>query len=177
MTRAQIEAAIERHAEFEVLYDKPYENKSKVRVSGPFTVESLSPHRSLAFAGDPGKETLSETEAAKDPDAPNFEQSILDNLTVAGIQNGRRNERIKFDAFETYAGQYIQAVGEQVEGGGDDAPRRIGVAIGPQYGTVSATFIKQAAKEAIEGKQHRSCLPSSALPLIPKSLVLLKRTV
>ena len=80
MTREEIDAAIKRHAEFELLYDKPYEDKNKVRVAGPFTVESLSPHRSLAFAGDRGKETFSETEAAIDADAPNFEQSILDNL-------------------------------------------------------------------------------------------------
>ena len=152
MTREQIDAAIKRHAEFEELYDKPYEDKAKVRVTGPFTVESLSPHRSLAFVGDPGKESLSETEAAKDADAPNFEQSILDNLTVAGIQNGRRNERIKFVAFETYAGQYIQAVGDRAGGTEDDAPARIGIAIGPQYGTVSASFIKQAAKEAIKAE-------------------------
>ena len=51
MSREEIDAAIRRHAEFELLYDKPYEDKKKVRVSGPFTVESLSPHRSLAFAG------------------------------------------------------------------------------------------------------------------------------
>ena len=47
----EIDAAIRRHAEFELLYDKPFEDPKKVRVSGPFTVESLSPHRSLAFAG------------------------------------------------------------------------------------------------------------------------------
>jgi adenine-specific DNA-methyltransferase len=89
MTRAEIDAAIKRHADFESLYDKPYEDSKKVRVTGPFTVESLSPHRSLAFAGgdDPAtRESLGEAEAAKDGNAPNFEQSILDNLAKAGIQ-------------------------------------------------------------------------------------------
>ncbi|MGR7026350.1 hypothetical protein [Geodermatophilus sp. URMC 62] len=80
MSRAEIEAAIKRHADFEVLYDKPYEDKSKVRVSGPFTVESLSPHRSLAFAGGPEdvehRETISEQAAAEDASAPTFEQSM-----------------------------------------------------------------------------------------------------
>jgi adenine-specific DNA-methyltransferase len=37
-TREQIDVAIKRHAEFEILYDKPYEDKNKVRVAGPFTV-------------------------------------------------------------------------------------------------------------------------------------------
>jgi adenine-specific DNA-methyltransferase len=153
MTRDEIDAAIKRHAEFEVLYDRPYEDKHKVRVAGRFTVESLSPHRSLAFAGEYAVESGSETEAAKEADAPNFEQSILANLSVAGIQNGRRQERITFASVETYAGNYIQAVGDR---GGTDgveedwAPARIGVCIGPQYGTVSASFVKNAAREALE---------------------------
>jgi adenine-specific DNA-methyltransferase len=152
MTRSEIDAAIKRHAEFETLYDKPYEDKSKVRVSGPFTVESLSPHRSLAFAGGPDdpstRETISERTAAEDTDGPNFEQSILDNLTKAGIQNGRRDERITFAGLDSYAGVYVQAVGEQADAA-EDAPTRVGIAIGPQYGTVSPSFIKSAAKEAI----------------------------
>ncbi len=48
MTREEIDAAIARHADTELLYDKPYEDNKRIRVSGPFTVESLSPHRVLA---------------------------------------------------------------------------------------------------------------------------------
>jgi len=83
MTPRQIDEAIKRHADFEMLYDKPYEDKQTVRVTGPFTVESLSPHRSLAFAGsvdDANRETISEQDAAEDAESPKFEQSILDNL-------------------------------------------------------------------------------------------------
>ncbi|MEX2374046.1 MAG: site-specific DNA-methyltransferase [Dehalococcoidia bacterium] len=147
MSSEEIDAAIKRHADFQVLYDRPYEDKSRVRVAGPFTVESLSPHRSLSFGDSP--EPLSETEAAKEADAPNFEQSILDNLAKAGIQNGRRNERISFASFETFAGQYIQAVGDRSGDEDADPPKRIGIAIGPQYGTVSPTFVKSAAREAL----------------------------
>jgi len=172
MSRAEIDAAIKRHAEFEVLYDRPYEDKKTVRVTGPFTVESLSPHRSLAFAGsepDANRETISETAAGADPDGPTFEQSILDNLAKAGIQNGKRNERIVFASLENHAGSYVQALGEQGNGAANGrgsgeadaaeestgeraesgAPSRIGIAIGPQYGTVSPAFIKGAAREAI----------------------------
>ncbi|HVW81005.1 MAG TPA: site-specific DNA-methyltransferase [Mycobacteriales bacterium] len=152
MTREEIDAAIKRHADYEVLYNKPYEDKSKVRVTGPFTVESLSPHRALAF--DPrdheaNRETISEQAAAEDAMSATFEQSILDNLRKAGIQNGRRNERITFASLDTYPGTYLQAVGEQL-GESDDVPSpRVGIAIGPQYGTVSPAFIKAAAREAI----------------------------
>lgn len=148
MSRTEIDVAIKRHAEFELLYDKPFEDSKRVRVAGPFTVESLSPHRALSFKD--WDEPTSETEAAKDADSPNFEQSILDNLSRAGIQNGTKAERIKFAAFETYAGSYIQAIGEQVPSGDHAKPSRIGIAVGPQYGTVSASYVKNAAKEAIQ---------------------------
>lgn len=147
MSRAAIDEAIKRHADFETLYDRPKEDKSRVRVTGPFTVESLSPHRSLSFAAGPA-EPASEHAAAVDAESPNFEQSILENLRKAGVQNGRRGERIDFASLDPYAGVYVQAVGEQV-GASDDAPSRVGIAIGPQYGTVSPSFIKSAAKEAI----------------------------
>jgi adenine-specific DNA-methyltransferase len=149
MTRDQIDEAIKKHADYELLYDKPYEDKRKVRVAGRFTVESLSPHRSLAFAGtvdDANRETISEQTAVSDTEGPNFEQSILDNLAKAGIQNGRRAERVTFATVESYAGQYIQAVGER-DGSdeADGAPSRVGIALGPQYGTVSPKFVKDAA--------------------------------
>ena len=148
MTREAIDEAIKRHADFEVLYDKPYEDKTKVRVTGPFTVESLSPHRSLTFdqaqADETGnRESMSEQAAAEDSEAPSFEQSILDNLAKAGIQNGQRDERITFATLDRYPGVYLQAVGDADLG-------KTAIAIGPQYGTVSPSFIKEAAKEAIK---------------------------
>jgi adenine-specific DNA-methyltransferase len=148
MSREEIDAAIKRHADFEVLYDKPYEDKRKVRVTGPFTVESLSPHRSLTFdpldAVDTGtRETISEQLAEEAAEGASFEQSILENLRKAGIQNGQRDERITFESLDVFPGVYLQAVGDTDNG-------RVAVAIGPQYGTVSAQFIKEAAKEAVK---------------------------
>ena len=150
MSREEIDAAIRRHAEFELLYDKPYEDKKKVRVSGPFTVESLSPHRSLAFAGSAVDDTsATNTDAVEDASRGDaeFEQTILANLRTAGIQNGRKGERMSFDTVEPYAAAYIQAVGEREEAA-EGTPRRVGITIGPQYGTVGPPFIKDAAREA-----------------------------
>ena len=144
MSREEIDAAIKRHADHELLYDKPYEDTKRVRVTGPFTVESLSPHRSLAFA--PPSEPSTEREAALDPSAPTFEQTVLANLSVSGIQNGRKQERLTFDTVEPYAGTHIQAVGAQDS---ETGPARVAIAIGPQYGTVGPAFIKGAAREAI----------------------------
>jgi adenine-specific DNA-methyltransferase len=150
MSREQTDAAIRRHAEFELLYDKPYEDKKKVRVAGPFTVESLSPHRSLAFAGsafdDTGAINTDSIEDASSGEAV-FEQTILANLRTAGIQNGRKGERLEFDSLDAYASAYIQAVGEREEAA-SGTPKRVGITIGPQYGTVSPSFVKEAALEA-----------------------------
>jgi len=149
MSRAEIDGAIKRHADYEMLYDRPYANSGVVRVAGPFTFESLSPHRSLAFAGQAeAPETAGETAAGRSAERPNFEESILANLSKAGIQNGRRAERIEFSSVEPYPGTYLQAIGER-RGDADQPHARIGIAIGPQYGTVSPSFIKEAAREAL----------------------------
>lgn len=139
MTRDEIDAAIKRHADFELLYDKPEENKTRVRVSGPFTVESLSPHRSVSF-----DEADDLRPNSTDADTPSFEQTILANLRTAGIQNGRKSERLVFESIDVHPGAYVQAVGTQKESG-----EQLAIALGPQYGTVSASFIKNAAREAV----------------------------
>jgi adenine-specific DNA-methyltransferase len=149
MSRAEIDVAIKRHAEYELLYDKPVEDIRKVRVAGPFTVESLSPHRSLAFAGsavDGTGSTAVAGEETSNGDAT-FEQTIIANLRSAGIQNGRKHERLTFDTIEAYASPYIQAVGVREEAT-DGTPKRVGISVGPQYGTVGPSFIKDAARAA-----------------------------
>ncbi len=152
MSRDEIDAAIKRHAEFELLYDKPYENKNKVRVTGPFTVESLSPHRSIAFAGQAPDPSTTRSEAAgEQASATDFEQMILDNLRKAGIQNGRRNERLTFANVDTYPGVHVHAIGEREVDDGS-SPKRVGIVVGPQYGTVGSRNIMDAAKEAVKAK-------------------------
>ncbi|ALG84365.1 site-specific DNA-methyltransferase [Gordonia phthalatica] len=151
MSREEIDAAIKRHADFEYLYDKPYEDKKKVRVSGPFTVESLSPYRSVSFDPDvqhEAGESISEATGESDPEGPGFERSIFDNLAQAGIQNGRRSERIEFAALNEHAGEYVQAIADTREAD-DGTAMSVALALGPQYGTVDARFIKAAAKEAL----------------------------
>ena len=64
----------------------------------------------------------------------------------------RRQERIGFAEFETYAGEYIQAIGQRDGEADGDAPSRIAIAIGPQYGTVSPSYVKKAAREAINAE-------------------------
>lgn len=145
MTREQIDAAIKKHAEYELLYDKPYEDKKRVRVTGPFTVESLSPYRSLDQRTEPSR---SEQQGEAEPRGADYAQTILENLQTSGIQNGRRQERIEFVSVEPHAGTHVQAIAERA--GEDEAPSHVAIAIGPEYGTVSAAFVRDAAREAIQ---------------------------
>ncbi len=152
MSRAAIDAAIRRHADTELLYDQPYEDPSRIRVTGPFTVESLSPHRVLA--GDVGiGPTAPDGPAGEAPparDAADFVAIILDNLRKAGVQNTFKNERLVFESIEPYAGTYIHAVGEYTDASGKTL--RAAISVGPEYGTVDADWVKEAAKEARKGE-------------------------
>ena len=146
MNRKEIDAAISRYVEMETLYDQPYEDNKRVRVTGPFTVESLSPHRVLSNADENMDGTVTEQEAYKQQD---FTAMILDNLRKAGVQNTVKNERLKFDRLDTYAGEWLHAEGEYIEKNGKT--QRLAVCIGPEHGTVSPYVVKEAAKEAVKG--------------------------
>jgi adenine-specific DNA-methyltransferase len=146
VTRAQIDAAIARHAETETLFDQPYEDKSRVRVSGPFTVESLSPDRIVSTDEERPE---SELVGQKQPGRADFATMILDNLRKAGVQNTFKNERLTFDRLEPHAGAWVHATGEYNNGEGKT--RRVAVTIGPEYGTVTPQQVKEAAKEAVSG--------------------------
>jgi adenine-specific DNA-methyltransferase len=145
MSREETDRVIQRHAEAELLSDNPYDDSKRVRVAGPFTVESLSPHRVLSTDE---QRPESEQEAARDR-ASDFVPMILDNLRRAGVQNTVKKERLVFNKLEAYAGRWIHATGEYTDAEGK--PRRAAVSIGPEHGTVGPQQIKEAAKEAVQG--------------------------
>lgn len=119
MSRDEIDAAIQKHADTEFLFDKPFEDSKRIRVAGPFTVESLSPHRVLAVEEE---RPVAEREGQRD-NVVQFEQMILDNLRKAGVQNTVKDERLVFTRLEPHAGRWIQAAGEYVDS--DGATRRV----------------------------------------------------
>ncbi|HLA68406.1 MAG TPA: site-specific DNA-methyltransferase, partial [Bacteroidota bacterium] len=141
----EIDESISRHADTELLYDQPYEDNKKIRVTGPFTVESLSPHRVLSTADKNLDGTVSEREAKEQQD---FVSMILDQLRKAGVQNTYKNERLKFDRLDSFAGVWLHGSGEYTENG---KSRRVAVSIGPEHGTVGPELLKEAAKEAVQG--------------------------
>ena len=149
-----IDASIAAKAEFEYLYDKPYVDNSRTRVAGPFTVESLSPHRTLAVDWDDelidmldasegkraAREGMSRDEAASD-----FAQMILENLRAAGVQQAHKEDRITFSSVVGWPGTFVCAEAKFTEG---DTEKRAGIFIGPEFGTVSRPDLVAAAREA-----------------------------
>jgi adenine-specific DNA-methyltransferase len=146
----EIDASIAAKAEFEYLYDKPYTDSSRVRVAGPFTVESLSPHRVVAVDADdrlmegvaePGRRYRHNGSGTPE----DFADMILENLKAAGVQQAQKEDRITFTSLTGWPGRYICAEGKFMEG---DRERRAGILIGPEFGTVSRPDLVAAAREA-----------------------------
>lgn len=147
LRQKEIDASIAAKAEFEYLYDKPYEDKKKVRVAGPFTVESLSPHRTL---GVDENDQLLDPLAPKNDDVPveqDFASMILENLKAAGVQQAHKEDRITFSSIAPWPGHFVCAEGKYIEGEGGNE-KRAAIFIGPEFGTVSRQDLVVAAREA-----------------------------
>ena len=147
----EIDASIARRADHELLYDQPVEDRSKVRVAGPFTVESVSPHRTPAV--DEQDELILR---AAEPRAPygtgefgDFATMILEHLRSAGVQQPRKKDRIEFTSLSPWPGIHLAAEGRWAEGE-SGRERRAGVLIGPEFGTVSRQDLVDAAREAAD---------------------------
>ena len=155
----EIDASIAARAEYEYLYDKPYEDRSRVRVAGPFTVESISPHRVLGV--DENGDVIDGIAEVRNGYGTGYDfgQIILDTLRRSGVQQAHREDRITFTSLTPWPGRFVCADGRYVEGGSgeddDDAlagpERRAAVFIGPEFGTVSRPDLVEAAREAADG--------------------------
>jgi adenine-specific DNA-methyltransferase len=140
-----IDASIAAKAEFEYLYDKPYDDKKKARVAGPFTVESLSPHRVLGVdENDEFIDGLNERGAEYEA-KQSFPQMVLENLKTAGVQQAHKEDRIVFTALSPWPGDLVCAEGRYLEG---NIEKRAAIFIGPEFGTVQRADLVAAAREA-----------------------------
>ena len=148
----KMDASIAGNAVYEYLYDRPYEDRGKVRVAGPFTVESISPHRVLGV--DENGDII---DGVAEPKAGygsgyDFGQVILENLKTSGVQQAHREDRIEFTSITPWPGRLVCAEGVYVEGDDEDGiGRRAAIFIGPEFGTVSRPDLVEAAREAADG--------------------------
>jgi len=145
----EIDASIAARADVEFLYDKPYTDNSRIRVAGPFTVESLSPHRVLPASED---ELLGDAKSADASQAgQDFSAIVIDYLKSEGVKQEKKNDRITFESLTPWPGNYIGASGIFIEG--ENGPeRRAAILIGPEYGTVGRQDIVAAAREAVDAR-------------------------
>ncbi|MBH40716.1 MAG: site-specific DNA-methyltransferase [Chloroflexi bacterium] len=145
----EIDASIAAKAKFELLYDKPYEDSSKVRVAGPFTVESVSPHRTLGL--DVDDELIDHLDESTVSDGPtqDFATIILETLRSAGVQQAHKDDRITFSSLTPWPGELICGEGRYADGDDDSEPeKRAAIFIGPEFGTVGRQDLVTAAHEA-----------------------------
>jgi adenine-specific DNA-methyltransferase len=126
-------------AEEETLYDQPTEDKKRLRVAGPFTVETLQSFDTIAPAALEERGEYDES----------FERRIFEHLTTAGIRNGARNEQAVFTRVERLPGAYLTAAGwfKRREKGAEREAKAY-FHIGPKFGSVSRRAVNEAAKEA-----------------------------
>jgi adenine-specific DNA-methyltransferase len=143
----EIDASIAAKADVEYLYDRPYEDRKKVRVAGPFTVESLSPHRMIG-TDDTGApiDAVMERKTGYTV-GRDFPSMILENLRSAGVQQAAKADRITFTTLTPWPGELICADGRYLEGA---AEKRAAIFIGPEFGTVARPDLVSAAREAAE---------------------------
>ena len=158
----EIDASIAAKADTEYLYDQPYEDKSRVRVAGPFTVESLSPHRVPAMDVDDSlfdemEATEGRRQAGVAAESADFAEMVLENLKRSGVQQRDKVDRLVFSSLKPWPGRFICAEGavrQASEGESDtlaDSPtRRAAILVGPEYGTVARADLTAAAREAME---------------------------
>jgi adenine-specific DNA-methyltransferase len=165
----EIDASIAAKAEFEYLYDKPYEARKTVRVAGPFTVESLSPHRVLGVDENDELIDLAAESKSGQGEGWDFVQTILENLKTAGVQQAHKEDRIVFTSLTPWPGDLVCAEGRYTEthpspdpatstpavrkgtAQGGEVERRAAIFVGPEFGTVSRPDLVQAAREAGDG--------------------------
>ncbi len=141
----EIDASITAQADFEYLYDKPYEDKKKVRVAGPFTVESLLPHRTLSVGVD---DELIDPAGSYSDGEQDFVQMILENLKTADVQQAHKEDKIKFISLTAWPGDLVCAEGKFIDE--TESEKRAAIFIGPEFGTVSRPDLVQAAREAAD---------------------------
>jgi adenine-specific DNA-methyltransferase len=144
----EIDASIAAKADYEYLYDKPYPDDKKVRVAGPFTVESLSPHRTLGV--DDNDELI---DPKPKDETRDFAQIILENLRTTGVQQAHKEDKIMFSSLTPWPGYLVCPEGRYVEGSnGSGKMKRAAVFIGPEFGTVSRPDLVLAAREAADAE-------------------------
>ncbi len=141
----ELNQAIAAKADYDFFYDQPFVDNGIIRVAGPFTVESLSPHRTLIV--DENDVTVDPHKLSKTlEESGTFDQMILETLKYAGVQQTNKDSRIIFESLVAWPGNFIAGKGNFLSN--NNQMQTAGIFIGPEFGTVSRLDLLDAAKEA-----------------------------
>jgi adenine-specific DNA-methyltransferase len=139
----KMDESIQRNAPQETLYDQPLIDRSKTRVSGPFTVEAVpapavKPISEIAEAAAPYDAAISRS-------GETLRQSEWrDELFRTGIR-GKGGQRIEFSRVEPLSGtRWLQADAETKE----DNPQRVVISFGPEHAPLEQRQVSLAIEEA-----------------------------
>ena len=138
-----MDASTAKRAKSKTLYDQPYQDKKRIRVTGPFTVESLSPHLAL----EPSETDQTLLSSVNPESAQDYHKHILEHLKTGTVENLFKKLSIKFDWLEELPGEWLHAEGVHTKENGETVS--VAISIGPQYSTVGNQWINEAAKEAV----------------------------
>ena len=160
MTREQIDAAIARYADQETLYDQPHADKSRVRVTGPFTVEAVpAPSVQSLDDIDMGETPAREQESLsdfRDAATPLLDASVArkgatlrhtewrDELLKTGLR-GKGGHHIDFARVEPLAGTRWLHADAETKG---VKPERVVISFGPEYSLLDRNQVELAWEEA-----------------------------
>ncbi len=123
--------------EVETLYDQPVEDKKRIRVSGPFTVETLQSYNVASPESVDNRPDEAEENRL-------FQERIFSHLQTAGIRNGDKSQRATFHSVEAVGHPYLHAKGWYTDGNGEE--RLVYFHIGPKFGTVSKLAVSESVK-------------------------------
>jgi adenine-specific DNA-methyltransferase len=175
MTREQIDAAIARYADQETLYDQPYTDKSRVRVTGPFTVEAVPARcgrwiRSmLARAVLPMHRSVRPTQPADASVArsgPTLRHTEWrDELLKTGLR-GKGGHHIDFSRVEPLAGTRWLHADAETKG---KVAERVVISFGPEHSLLETRQVQSAWQEALTLNPRPSMLVFAAFEFDPEA--------
>lgn len=138
--QASIDESNRKCASVKLCKDDPLVDNGIVRVAGPFTIESMSPHRYTE---------LQDSENNDINESSDFHKMVLDCLSTAGVKQSGNGVNIEFECVEPWPGKYISAVG-YLPSNKSNGLSRVGIMVGPEFGTIQRADLIAGARECAE---------------------------
>ena len=152
MPREQIDAVIARYADQETLYDQPVIDKTRIRVTGPFTVEAVPAPTVKSLDEIEGPPVVPDISIARS--GPTLRHTEWrDELLKTGLR-GKGGHHIDFSRVEPLAGTRWLHADAETKGA---KPERVVISFGPEHSLLEQRQVELAWEEA------RSLSPKPAI--------------